>query len=67
MTAGKGGEELYKQKQALNISYAIDSYHSSLSKTSKKVVVPAVLLILLPPDRVLVSLYSIDISLILIL
>jgi hypothetical protein len=25
MTAGKGGEELYKQKQALNVSYALDS------------------------------------------
>jgi hypothetical protein len=67
MTAGKGGEELYKQKQALNVSYAIDSYHNSLRRTSKKVVVPAILLILVPPDRVLVSLYSIDISLILIL
>jgi hypothetical protein len=28
MTAGKGGEELYKQKQALNVSYALDSYHT---------------------------------------
>jgi hypothetical protein len=27
MTAGKGGEELYKQKQALNVSYGTNSYH----------------------------------------
>jgi hypothetical protein len=33
MTAGKGGEELYKQKQALNVSYVIDSYHD-LSKSA---------------------------------
>jgi hypothetical protein len=26
MTAGKGGKELYKQKQALNVSYEIDLY-----------------------------------------
>jgi hypothetical protein len=28
MTAGRGGEELYKQNQSLNVSYAMDSYHS---------------------------------------
>jgi hypothetical protein len=38
MTAGKGGEELYQQKQAINVSYALDSYHNRVSRTSKKVV-----------------------------
>jgi hypothetical protein len=33
MTAGKGGEELYKQKQALSVSYAIDSYCRRSSST----------------------------------
>jgi hypothetical protein len=36
MTAGKGGEELYKQKQALNVSYALDSYHSYLPRPSQE-------------------------------
>ena len=35
MTAGKGGEELYKQKQALNVSYILDSYHA-LSRSARE-------------------------------
>jgi hypothetical protein len=33
MTAGKGVEELYKQKQALNVSSAIDSSMVALMPT----------------------------------
>jgi hypothetical protein len=58
MTAGKGGEELYKQKQALNVSYAQDSYHSSLTRTSKKAVTSAVILILLSHVGVLAFFYT---------
>lgn len=36
MTAGKGGEELYKQKQALNVSYALDPYHIMQSADKQK-------------------------------
>jgi len=58
MTAGKGGEELYKQKQALNVSYAIDSYHSSLTRTSKKVAIPAVICVVL--SLLSISLYCVE-------
>jgi hypothetical protein len=47
MTAGKGGEELYKQKQALNVSYAIDSYHNNATKPSRKGAIPEVIRIML--------------------
>jgi hypothetical protein len=30
MTAGRGGEEFYKQNQALNVSYAIDGLYQKI-------------------------------------
>src|ERR1044072_170737 len=37
LTAGRGGQELGKKNQSLNVSYAIDSYHVGRHQTSQDI------------------------------